>query len=196
MIKPNSFLKKKTTGYFHPYYTGYGKPNNPNFLNTLKNTFDREKMENLLIAKGKVVNILMEDIPKIIKRTNITNWACLCVPRAKALKTYKDSQLMFLSAVSDAAKNIDGVIDGTNYIIRIKDTLTTHLHRSPYIRNYGDEPYPGITVATCKINQNIILVDDIYTKGVNIDEDCIQALLNDGVKKIVFYSVAYTRRNQ
>jgi len=33
------------------------------------------------------------------------------------------------------------------------------------------------------------LVDDLYTKGVNIDEDAIQALLDKGAKNVVFYSV-------
>jgi predicted amidophosphoribosyltransferase len=61
-------------------------------------------------------------------------------------------------------------------------------------------PYPGITKKTCTINypgiynQNIILIDDIYTNGVNIDEDCIQALLDSGAKNVIFYAIAYTRR--
>ncbi len=44
-------------------------------------------------------------------------------------------------------------------------------------------PYVGITKDTCQIdvfvikNKDIILVDDIYTEGVYVAEDCIQTLL-------------------
>ena len=66
--------------------------------------------------------------------------------------------------------------------------------------NDGERPYPGITKETCRINadmirdQNVILIDDIYTSGVNIDEDCIQVLFESGAKGVMFYAVAYTRR--
>jgi phosphoribosylpyrophosphate synthetase len=61
----------------------------------------------------------------------------------------------------------------------------------------GDMPYVGITKATCKISsdvrgKDILLIDDIYTKGVNIDEDAIQALLDNGAKSVIFYAVAKT----
>lgn len=61
----------------------------------------------------------------------------------------------------------------------------------------GDMPYVGITKATCKISnevrgKDILLIDDIYTKGVNIDEDAIQALLDNSAKSVIFYAVAKT----
>lgn len=202
-ISKNDFLKKDITGYFHQYYTGYKKPDNPDFINTIKNTFNKETQEKLIDAKNKVVKILMQDIPDIMKVTNTSNCLCVCVPRAKALTSYADSQLMFKQATGFAANNIKGVIDGTDCIIRFKNTFTTHLGkaaREGRILNDGDEPYLGIIVDTCKIDktkiksQNIILIDDIYTKSINIDEDCIQALFDGGAKNIIFYSIGYTRR--
>lgn len=201
-INRNRFLARGITGYYHQDYTGFRQPGNPDFLNTLKNTFNTEPRGNLLDARNEVRDILMEDIPEIIEETNIQNWICVCIPRAKALRTYSAAQLMFIEAVSLAADNIQGVIDGTDCIRRVANTLTTHLRNAAAIPNDGDEPYPGITVATCEIdtnrirNQNIILIDDIYTRNVNIDEDCIQALINSGARNIVFYSIGYTRRNQ
>jgi phosphoribosylpyrophosphate synthetase len=58
-------------------------------------------------------------------------------------------------------------------------------------------PYPGITSDTCYISErvigkNIILVDDLYTKTVNIDEDAIQALLDRGAESVTFYSLGKT----
>jgi hypothetical protein len=41
---------------------------------------------------------------------------------------------------------------------------------------------------------DVILIDDIYTSGCNIDEDCIQALYDNGANRVVFYAIAYTRR--
>ena len=55
-------------------------------------------------------------------------------------------------------------------------------------------PYPGITSETCEISshtrgKNILLIDDLYTKTVNIDEDAIQALFDNGAKNVYFYAV-------
>jgi hypoxanthine-guanine phosphoribosyltransferase len=62
----------------------------------------------------------------------------------------------------------------------------------------GDMPYPGITKHTCKISnevkgKDILLIDDIYTRTINIDEDAIEALLEKRAKSVVFYSVAKTK---
>jgi predicted amidophosphoribosyltransferase len=58
-------------------------------------------------------------------------------------------------------------------------------------------PYPGITLDTCTISKNIqscniLLIDDIYTGNVNIDEDMIQALLISGATSVFFYAVGKT----
>lgn len=200
-INRNRYLEMEITGYFHQYYTGYRQQDNPDFLNTLKNTFNTESRRNLIDARENVINILMHDISEIIRENNMPNCMCVCIPRAKALETYANSQLMFKEAVSVAANNLHGVIDGTDCIRRVVNTLTTHLRNAATIPNDGEEPYSGITVATCEIdtnrimNQNIILIDDIYTRNVNIDEDCIQALLNNGARNVIFYSIGHTRRN-
>ena len=94
------------------------------------------------------------------------------------------------------------VIDGTDCIFRHTSTKMTHL-RKPVsnFENTGSEPYPGITKDTCDIQneyikgRTVILIDDIYTKTVNVDEDCIQALYDAGAARVVFYAVAYTNRN-
>ena len=41
-------------------------------------------------------------------------------------------------------------------------------------------------------DENIVI--GFTQKSINIDEDCIQALLEAGAKKIIFYSIGYTRR--
>lgn len=199
-ISNNEYLKRDVVGYFHQYYTGYGKPGNPSFINMLKNTFDDYSTVNLKTAMTSVMNILMYDIPEIIVNEKVSNCICVCVPRAKSLSYYTESQLLFKKAVKTAIINIPGVIDGTDCITRIIDTRTTHIKKSISKPNNGSEPYPGITIDTCRIdrkgieNQSIILIDDIYTKNVNIDEDCIQALFNNGARNVIFYTIGYTRR--
>lgn len=203
-IKQNNFLiKQDVRGYFHQYYTGYKQKDNPDFINTLKNTFDSERQLDLIKAQQKVINILIEDIPHIMRESKLSNCICICVPRSKSLKTYNSTQLFFKNAVRIVANRLDRVVDGTNYIQRIKNTYTTHLDkatRDGKISNDGEKPYKGITVDTCNIDRakiqgkNIILIDDIYTKNINIDEDCIQALFDNGAKNIIFYSIGYTRR--
>jgi len=200
IIERNNFLKSNTIGYYHQIYTGFRQPGNPDFLNTLKNTFDSEPHKNLIEARDKVIEILIDDLPEIMAERSISNCMLVCVPRAKSLKSFSNFQLMLKEAIKIAANNIRGAIDGTDCIKRVVNTRTTHLRTATGIPNDGDEPYPGITVATCEIdksrimNQNIILIDDIYTRNVNIDEDCIQALFDNGANKVIFYSIGYTRR--
>lgn len=63
--------------------------------------------------------------------------------------------------------------------------------------NDGSDPYPGISIDTCSFSasingRDILLIDDIYTKTVNIDEDMIQALLNNGANTVTFYAIGNT----
>lgn len=118
--------------------------------------------------------------------------------------------MFFRDAVSDAAKQLSGVINGANCIIRHTNTRTTHLKEytgrvsvQGNIRvNDGALPYPGITKSTCSIDRQmimgktVILVEDIYTKNVNIDEDCIQALYDNDAKIVIFYAIAFTDRTK
>lgn len=200
IIDPNSFLSKITKGYFHQYYTGFQQPNNPDFINLLKNTFNNESKTELEKARNTVANILVKDLRNIVIKESMYPCTVICIPRAKALSSYSQNQLKFKEAVQ-MATNYLRLIDGTNYITRYKNTKTTHLRNSS-LPNDGENPYPGITKDTCRIdkykikNNNIILIDDIYTKTVNIDEDCIQALYDNQAKKVIFYSIGYTRRNQ
>ena len=103
---------------------------------------------------------------------------------------------MFKKAISSVVNNPD-VINGADYIKRIKDTKTTHNWRLEH--NTGEEPRKGITKDTCEINKNlingkdIILVDDIYTESVFVAEDCIQTLFDFEAKSVIVYIIAKTR---
>ena len=79
-ISPNNFLRIRVSGYFHQYYTGFKQEGNPDFLNTLKNTFNSEKLRALIDARDEVIDILVTDIPEIMRENNITNCLCVCVP--------------------------------------------------------------------------------------------------------------------
>ena len=215
IIERNAFLRTDTVGYFSEFYTHYREPGNPDYLNVLKNTFNDISYNTLQDAKNLVVNNLIEALPKIIAENKLDNCIVVCIPRAKNKNSYTANQLLFCEAVSTACQLLENnVIDGTDVIIRNIDTKTTHLSRTTNRRGYmensdkvieligndGEEPYPGITKDTCYINKysiinkDIILIDDIYTKTINIDEDAIQALYDNGAKSIIFYSIAYTGR--
>ena len=63
--------------------------------------------------------------------------------------------------------------------------------------NDGLAPYPGISLDTCTFSNNvngrdILLIDDIYTRTVNIDEDMLQTLINLGANSISFYAIGKT----
>jgi predicted amidophosphoribosyltransferase len=193
-IDPNNYLSQTITGYYNTRYRRMGNPGNPDYLNHLKNTFNDYPELKLKRAKDELKNVLKSDLPYILREKRFNQLTICTVPRAKAENKYSQEQQQFRSAVKEIALESPNLIDGTDYILRRVNTMTTHL--AGRVRNNdGDRPYPGITEETCRISKNIegkniLLIDDIYTPDVNIDEDAIQALLNGSPKSIYFYAVA------
>jgi hypothetical protein len=194
-INANNYLYRPTTAFFHVPYTGMGKSGNPDYLNHLKNTFNSFSSNVLQSAVQELRRVLCEDLFQISKLPGFSSMVVCVVPRSKSENTYHANQQLFLTTVQAVIAQIPGFIDGTNYLCRHTNTKTTHLRRE--VKNYnndGLEPYPGITGQTCNISphvrgRDILLVDDIYTPGVNIDEDAINALLIAGARSVTFYAV-------
>lgn len=155
-------------------------------------------IQSLLEAKNIIEQIIAEDVRHIIAVEQLKTCVLVAVPRAKSESYYEDfggCAQYFRQAVSNAAKKLN-MIDGSNAFYRHTDTKTTHRKNHP--NNDGCSPYPGITTDTCAIStsiikdHNIVLIDDIYTECVFVDEDAIVSILNNGAKKIIFYSVCKT----
>lgn len=197
-IERNSYLKQNIQGFYHTHFGGVDLPNNPNFLYKLKNDPHHNwTTDHLKTAMTEFAKILIDDFPKIQSHLEISSLTICVVPRSKADKNYSQNQLLFKATVKHIVTKL-GLIDGTDYIIRHTNTKTTHLKKPMEgFNNDGDLPYVGITNATCNISDNvrgkdILLIDDIYTKTVNIDEDAIQTLLNKGAKSVAFYAIGNT----
>ena len=195
-ITPNDYLMKNTMAYYRYDYTTFGTEGNPDFINHLKNIFDSTSVSILQSAVNLLSRVLNEDLPKIKNLHRNTNLTVCVIPRSKAEGFYSDKQKLFKRVISNEVDKISGLVNGTNYIIRQTNTKTTHMNKSGRGGD-GDMPYVGITKATCSISnevlgKDILLIDDIYTKDVNIDEDAIQSLLNSGAKSVIFYAVAKT----
>lgn len=196
------FISKSINAFYHSDYQGGNAELREtigtveNIITTLKNQFQDKSKDVLIQAGNNLIEILNKDLPKVLQKTGNSNLTICIIPRAKALTNYSQNQLVFKQAVTIAANKMNGFSDGTDYIIRHTDTRTTHLDRSGYGGN-GDLPYPGITKKTCTIcddvkGKDILLIDDLYTETVNIDEDAIQALLDNGANSVVFYSLGKT----
>jgi predicted amidophosphoribosyltransferase len=173
---------------------GYKNIGNPDYLNDLKNTFNSYSKDKLGKAIEKLADVLENDLSKFDKSLTI----CI-VPRSKSENTYSHNQLLFKKVIQELIEEL-GFQDGSHYIVRHTDTKTTHLAHSPRGAQYagdGDMPYPGITKNTCNISsdingKDILLIDDIYTSHVYIDEDAIQALFDNGANTVRFYAVGKT----
>lgn len=196
---PNEFLRQTIKAYYSVDYVGYGNPGNPDYINILKNDFNKEPENHIYFAAGIVVEVSKETIKDIIVNNDI-DIVCI-VPRAKKQTCYKDNQLFFRAAIGAIIEDdrYDSSFNGLDFIQRHTNTKTTHFHNKPEYSGDGELPYPGITKDTCHISdkikgKNILLIDDIYTKTINIDEDCIQALLDNGAKNVVLYTVAKTAK--
>jgi hypothetical protein len=197
-IERNNFLTQDIQGFYHTHFGGTKLPNNPNFLYKLKNDHHHNwTIEDLKTAMMEFEKILIADLPKIETHLRKSAITICVVPRSKADNTYRPNQLLFKATIKQVVNKL-GLIDGTDYITRHTNTKTTHLKRPMEgFNNDGDLPYVGITNTTCNISNDVIgkdilLIDDIYTKTVNIDEDAIQALLNKGAKSVAFYAIGNT----
>lgn len=202
IIESNSYLTKQITAFYDCAYMR-PDPEGSGFsirvsdaIRTLKNTFNHESDNVLFRAKNYIRTIATTDLKQIIEQERIENPIIICVPRSKA--DFSDKQLLFRKAISEAANNTVAT-NGAEYIRRIRNTKTTHLAntRKGDMSGDGDMPYPGITNDTCHLSgsvsgRNVILVDDIYTKTVDIDEDCCQFLLDNGAKSVTLYTICKT----
>ena len=200
VILPNHFLKRKTQAYYHIDYVGYLQPFNPDFINVLKNQDGSTNSEKLYHAQAELKDILLNDIAQIYSTAGVSPLTICVIPRAKAETEYQPQQLLFRATIKETVEQLKqkfhySLEDGTNYIIRHTNTRTTHLQDHD---TDGEKPYPRITCETCTISENvygksILLIDDIYTSNVNIDEDAIQALYDSGARKVLFYTIAKTK---
>jgi hypothetical protein len=202
-IERNRFLKQNIQGFYHTDFGGVDLPNNPNYLYKLKNDPHHNWADfRIQEAQQQLLSVLLIDLPEVSGQVNRNPLIVCVVPRAKADNTYRPNQLLFKATVRSAVNQLgNNFIDGTNFIVRRTNTKTTHL-RKPMegFVNDGPEPYPGISLDTCtfstKINsKDILLIDDIYTRTVNIDEDMIQSLLNHGANSVSFYAIGNTVYN-
>lgn len=200
-INSNQFLDRDVSGYFHANFHGAGQPGNPDFLYKLKNDpHHKWSHQHLQSAIYDLHEVLSKDLPEIMRDVQLKSLTVCVVPRAKENGAYRYDQLLFKLAVGEYAKSTPGFRDGSDFIVRHTNTRTTHL-RQPMTGfvNDGPMPYPGIALDTCdfspQINgSDILLIDEIYTRTVNIDEDVMQALFCKGARSVVFYAIGNTPR--
>lgn len=195
-IEINEYLKRKVNAYYHGYHRKW-TDTQVGFINTLKNddsTFSENRKDfgfTLSGATNALYQILESDLNQIAKLNQFKLTVCF-VPRAKKNTNYQSNQLLFGNTIKKfVINNSDKFNDGTEFITRIIDTPTTHK-----TRNYHSVEI-GITKKTCSLSPNIngkhiLLIDDIYTKSVNIDEDAIQALFDGGASNVIFYAIGKT----
>lgn len=189
------FMRNPARGFYSLPYLRFGQPGNPEFLVHLKNNRRTTPLNVLNRAKAGLRLFAHQELIQI--KNTLGGELCVCVvPRSKKEDYYCPAQRFFKQGLAEAVQAINGLENGLNYILRHTDTKTTHLSRCGQ-GGSGKPPYVGITKDTCSISEQvkgkrILLVDDIYTKTINIDEDAIQALRDAGASEVFFYAVAKT----
>lgn len=196
-ISKNDYLETNIQGFYHTDYTRYRHPGNPDFIVHLKNTSGNESPILLSRSVEIVRNIISADLPEVLSELGWSEALVCTIPRAKALRNYSSNQLLFSQAVFEGIKTSNKFIPSEASLVRYINTRTTHLAYRGHDTE-GDMPYIGITKDTCKISQNvygknILLIDDVYTKTVNVAEDAIQALIDAGANSVALYVIAKTR---
>jgi len=198
IINQNEYVVNNIMAFYHSDYQGGGNWKKQgtveNMIWTIKNDINPFPSR-LNQAKLQLEDILKTDLPQILNSNSSNNLTVCVVPRAKSELFYNSDQLYFSRIIGDVVNKLSGFHNGINYIKRHTNTKTTHLRGDQ--RGEGEMPYIGITKNTCTISpevfsKNILLIDDIYTKSINIDEDAIQALFDKGAKSVVFYAIGKT----
>lgn len=195
-------LSHDTPAYYHEDYVG-GQGRHrfsgtiENLICTFKNDITHYTVDVLQNAMDMLSKILELDLSEILCESQLSSLRVCVIPRAKHEEHYRSNQKLFRQTIQNVVRGIAGLEDGTMDIIRHTDTATTHLARRGN-GGLGSKPYVGITLDTCSISddvkgKDILLIDDLYTKTVNIDEDCIQALYEKGARSVMFYAVGRTR---
>ena len=187
-------------GYYHERYLGFKKPGNPDYLNYLKNLNNKDRNDPILQASMvQVTQIVLKDIPYVIKQAKLDNPTVVCAPRAKASLTH--NQMLFREAVNDAVKLLESHyvlhFNDTFVIKRVKDTAIPHMYKPNSPTNLP-LPYPGISQDTCVLEhrldgKDVILVDDIYSATTGYIEDIAQWLKDSGAKSVCIYVLALAR---
>lgn len=68
IISPNLYLNIEIKSFYHTNYLGYHRPANPDYIVTLKNTYNNYSSELLSNATQELENVLLEDLPIILKK--------------------------------------------------------------------------------------------------------------------------------
>lgn len=194
-------LQRDTLAFFHDEYHAGGRWKQQgtieNMICTLKNDRTPYPDDVLAGAINHLASVLNNDLTQIICQLQYCRKLLVCVvPRAKREEYYAPNQRLFRQTIQNVVRHWGNFEDGTHYILRHTDTRTTHSDRSGH-GGSGPKPYCGITSETCSISENvygkdILLIDDLYTKGIGIDEDCIQTLYDKGANSVVLYTIGRT----
>ncbi len=196
-------LRHNVVAFYHADYHGGGtwkeEGTIENMICTLKNDVRPYPSYKLDSAVSLMLEIVKNDFLIIQKDRDVLMPLRVCViPRAKSENSYRNNQKLFRDTIQRAVRILNVFEDGTMDIIRQTNTKTTHLSRIVG-RDCNSDPMPycGITKNTCRISdsvrgKNILLVDDLYTPHVCIDEDAIQALYDKGANRVYFYSIGKT----
>ncbi len=94
-ISKNEYLRQNINAYYHTNYTKMGNPNNPNYLNDLKNTYGgpiasdsdgykKSLLEKLQNAVNELATVLRGDLPVISKELKSNSLIVCVVPGSKA----------------------------------------------------------------------------------------------------------------
>jgi len=210
-MEKNDFFKREIISY---YLLDYGQQfrseNNKNegtgFLNVLQNKKETESEKTINKAKEIVSSYFIMFITNILYKNHKLpekeieyngemipskdgehKWNVICMPREK--KDIPDNMYMFSKCIysvfeNNSLKKISSVGSGRDYIKRI---INTQENKASYI---------GETFDTCQFDVNkisgryILLVHDIYRKGNNDVEDCIETLYMLGAKEVIFLAIA------
>lgn len=175
----------------------------------VKNSFQSVEERRVFCARDEIARIASADLDKLVQMDDHfkkNRPILVAVPRSKPDHYWSALQLQFRPALSLAIKKSaivakgtkeKWIVDGIGWIQRVVETKTTHKRKITDVENNGSEPYPGIAKDTCRLlgdvrGKSIILVDDIYTADIGIDEDCLQFLLDNGAASVVLYTLGRT----
>lgn len=106
------------------------KVDNILFFDMDRTQIDTSYTNILQMVSQQLTNILLEDLPLILRRVGKNSLTVCITPRVKA--NYSFNQRLFNTTVSNVVNRLANFPNGTNYIVRHTNTKTTHMNKSGY----------------------------------------------------------------
>ena len=199
VLEKNAFLDRNIRGFYHAKWYGSKKSKSLRYLEIIKQSpSNRQKQWRIDNASEVLYETLMQDLQHISRRMSNQSLTVCVSPGTKKDSLYGEEPRIFQQIVSSCANKLLDFFDGSSFIQRNKSKFFIFMNTPVnHLINRVRGDYRGEALDNCEFSEeikgrDILLVNEVYYKIINHDEDMVQALFEKGARSVTFYAVGYS----